>query len=97
MDARRTADRGCAAGIMDKSAHGIRKAGATRDAEDGWTEAELDAKYGWRGGRMAAKYTGKMNREKLALGASDRVKARTSIPAPAHKVRERLEVWLTTQ
>ena len=82
---------------MDKSAHGIRKAGATRDAEDGWTEAELDAKYGWRGGRMAAKYTGKMNREKLALGASDRVKARTSIPAPAHKVRERLEVWLTTQ
>lgn len=77
-----------AAGVPDKSAHGLRKAGATRDAEDGWTEAELDAKYGWRGGRMAAKYTDKMNREKLALAASDRVKSRTSISAPDHKVRE---------
>jgi integrase len=66
-----------AAGVIGKSAHGLRKAGAVRDAHDGYTESELDAKYGWTGGKMAAKYTRSMNRERLALQASDRAKERT--------------------
>lgn len=65
------------AGLVGKSAHGLRKAGAVRDAHDGYTESELDAKYGWTGGKMAAKYTRSMNRERLALQASDRAKGRT--------------------
>ncbi len=36
------------AGIK-KSAHGLRKSGATRDAERGFTESELEAKYAWDG------------------------------------------------
>lgn len=57
---------------VKKSAHGLRKAGATRDAERGWSEAELDAKYGWTGGRQAASYTREMNRERLSVQASMR-------------------------
>jgi hypothetical protein len=75
-----------AAGIF-KSAHGLRKYAATQDANDGWSESELEAKYGWRGGRMASHYTRSMDRERLSLDASDRTKARTSIPAPGKKVR----------
>lgn len=60
------------AASVKKNCHGLRKAGATRDAERGWTEAELDAKYGWRGGRMASLYTRAANRERLSLGASKR-------------------------
>ncbi len=56
------------AGVPDKSAHGLRKAGATRAAENGATEAELDAIFGWTGGRMAAVYTRAANRKKLAKG-----------------------------
>jgi hypothetical protein len=54
----------CRAAGINKSAHGLRKAGATRDANRGWTESELEAKYGWRGGRMASHYTRTMNRER---------------------------------
>lgn len=68
----------CRAAKVYKSAHGLRKAGATRDAERGWTEAELDAKYGWRGGQMAAKYTRGMNRERLSVQAGRRT--RQNIP-----------------
>jgi integrase len=64
----------CRAIGIKKSAHGLRKAGAERDAHRGFTESELDAKYGWRGGQMAAKYTRKMNRERLAIGAADRAR-----------------------
>jgi len=63
----------CAAGIR-KSAHGLRKASATRDANNGFTESELEAKYGWRGGQMASKYTRTMNRERLSIQAAKRVR-----------------------
>lgn len=78
----------CIAAGIDKSAHGLRKAGATRDAERGWSESELEAKYGWRGGRMASHYTQAMNRERLAIQAAERTTKRTSIPAPEGKVRD---------
>lgn len=77
----------CRKAGIHKSAHGLRKAGATRDANRGWTESELEAKYGWRGGRMASHYTRTMNRERLAIQAAQRTTTRTSIPAPDGKVR----------
>jgi integrase len=68
----------CRSAGIRKSAHGLRKAGATRDANDGWTESELEAKYGWRGGQMASKYTRAMNRERLAIQAAKRARANNS-------------------
>jgi integrase len=38
------------AGGIGKSAHGMRKAAATRAAENGATERELEAIFGWSGG-----------------------------------------------
>ena len=58
-----------AAGIVGKSAHGLRKAAATRAADNGATVAELEAIFGWQGGRMAALYTEASNRRKLAARA----------------------------
>jgi integrase len=58
-----------AAGITGKSAHGLRKAAATRAADNGATVAELEAIFGWQGGRMAALYTEAANRRKLAARA----------------------------
>jgi len=55
------------------TAHGLRKAGATRAAENGATEAELEAIFGWRGGRMASKYTRQANRMKLAKQAAGKL------------------------
>jgi integrase len=69
----------CQAAGIKKSAHGLRKAAATRDINRGWTEAELDAKYGWIGGRMAAHYTKTMNRERLAIQAAKRTATVTPI------------------
>lgn len=72
----------CNAAGVNKSAHGIRKAAATADAERGWSDAELDAKYGWTGRRMASLYTRAASRERLSLSASERTKPRTIAPAP---------------
>lgn len=52
-----------------KSAHGVRKIGATRAAENGATVSELEAIFGWEGGRMASLYTKAANRRRLAKGA----------------------------
>lgn len=52
-----------------KSAHGVRKAGATRAAENGATVAELEALFGWQGGRMASVYTRTADRARLAKSA----------------------------
>jgi hypothetical protein len=54
-------------------AHGLRKNAATRAAENDATEAELEAMFGWRGGRMASLYTRAANRERLAIGAGDKL------------------------
>jgi len=81
-----------AAGVVGKSAHGMRKSAATRAAENGATERELEAIFGWSGGRMATLYTKSANRTRLAAGAIgklDRAETenRTSIPAPNAEVR----------
>lgn len=63
-----------AAGILGKSAHGLRKFAATRYAELGLSEAELEPIFGWvRGSGMAAYYTKEANRRSLAEGAAARI------------------------
>jgi integrase len=78
-----------AAGVR-KSAHGVRKIGATRAAENGATVAELEAMFGWQGGGMASLYTRAADRARLAKGAITkltRTEAGHSIPSPDDKVR----------
>jgi integrase len=76
------------AGIPNKSAHGIRKAAATRAANNGATVATLEAIFGWEGGQMAALYTRAADRSALAAEHIGKLsKTRTSIPAPDGKVR----------
>jgi integrase len=60
----------CKAAGVPGSAHGLRKAGATRAANNGATEAQLEALFGWRGGGMASLYTRQANRVKLAKDAA---------------------------
>jgi integrase len=78
-----------AAGIVGKSAHGLRKAAATRAANNGATVAELEAIFGWSGGQMAALYTRSADRKKLAAGAMDKLSRNetgTSMLPPSQKV-----------
>lgn len=71
-----------AAGILDKSAHGVRKLAATIWAERGATEHELMAMFGWMTPQMAALYTRSAHRKRLALNAHDRL-----MPTPGKQVR----------
>jgi integrase len=57
------------AGLQRRSAHGLRKAAATRAANEGATVAELEAIFGWSGGTMAAVYTRAADRRRLSQGA----------------------------
>ena len=78
------------AGVVGKSAHGLRKVGATRAAENGATVAELEAIFGWRGGRMASLYTEAANRSRLSRQAMDKLavnESETKSAAPSEKVR----------
>lgn len=48
-------------------AHGLRKAGARRAAEDGVTEAQLEALFGWADGSLkCVTYTRTANRARMA-------------------------------
>jgi integrase len=64
----------CREAGLSKSAHGLRKMAATRAAERGYSNFEMDATFGWQGGGMADLYTRKINREKLSLNAAERVR-----------------------
>ena len=55
--------------LIHCSAHGLRKAGATRAAENGATEYELMAMFGWDSPKQASLYTRKANRKRLAAEA----------------------------
>jgi integrase len=63
----------CKAAGVSGSAHGLRKAGATRAANNGATEAELEAIFGWRGGKMASLYTRSADRARLARRAINKL------------------------
>lgn len=54
------------AGLRDVSAHGLRKAGATRAAENGATAHQLMAIFGWRTIKQAELYTRAAERSRLA-------------------------------
>jgi integrase len=80
----------CRTAGINKSAHGLRKAGATRAAENGATVAELEAIFGWRGGGMASYYTRSADRKRLAKQAMKklmRTPAEQISAAPTQKVR----------
>lgn len=74
-----------------KAAHGLRKIGATRAAENGATPAQLDALFAWEmGSGTSAVYIREANRKLLALqatGALLRNEEGTSAPAPEYPVR----------
>jgi len=76
----------CRAAGIEKSAHGVRKIGATRAAESGLTVNELEALFGWTGGTMASHYTRTADRKKLALAAAEKIRNRN---APHGKVAVR--------
>lgn len=78
------------------SAHGLRKAGATRAAEGGATDRELMALYGWTSAKMAGHYTKAADRKRLSKSAARYLMPRTEggensphqpheIPAPSKK------------
>jgi integrase len=83
-----------AAGIVGKSAHGLRKAAATRAVNNGATEREIEALFGWTGGQMAALYTRSADRKRLAEGAVEKLarnnetanETSTSMLPPVQKV-----------
>jgi integrase len=78
------------AGVVGKSAHGVRKAGATRAADNGATVHELEAIFGWQGGGMAALYTKTADRKRAsqrAMTMMERTANEHSIPSPDQKVR----------
>jgi integrase len=80
-----------AAGIVGKSAHGMRKAAAIRSALAGASERQMEAIFGWKGGRMARLYTEMASRKTLADSAihtlNREAETGTSIPAPNDRVR----------
>lgn len=64
----------CRAAGVPGSAHGLRKAGATRAANNGASDAELEAIFGWRrGSKQAARYTETASRARLAGGAITKI------------------------
>lgn len=80
----------CRKAGVNKSAHGLRKAGATRAAENGATVAELEAIFGWQGGGMASYYTRSADRKRLAgqaMAKLVRIDEEQNSAAPTQKVR----------
>ena len=57
------------AGLPQCSAHGLRKAGATRAAENGATDRQLMAIFGWTTAVQASTYTKKASKKRLAKDA----------------------------
>src|SRR6516225_12355254 len=62
-----------AAGLRDRSAHGLRKAAATRAAISGATLAQLNAIFGWTGAKMALHYIETADRTRLAGDAMEKL------------------------
>lgn len=80
----------CRKAGIKKSAHGLRKIGATRAANNGATVAQLNAIFGWTGSKMASHYTQNADRARLAREAIGKLvnETATSISSPLQKVRE---------
>jgi hypothetical protein len=74
---------------VNKSAHGLRKIGATRAANNGATVAQLNAIFGWSGSKMASLYTANADRARLSREHMDKLRneSATKYAAPMGKVR----------
>jgi integrase len=72
----------CAAAKVPGSAHGLRKAGATRAAENGATTTELKALFGWTDDAMPSHYTKTANRALVATGASSKMERKLDNLSP---------------
>jgi integrase len=59
----------CDAAGVRGAAHGLRKAGASRAAENGATNEQLKAIFGWADDKMPSLYTRSANRARLAASA----------------------------
>jgi integrase len=68
-----------AAGLSNLSAHGLRKAGATRLAEAGATDHEIMAWGGWSSLKEVQRYTKAADRKRLALQAAGKLKTGTEV------------------
>jgi integrase len=80
----------CRAAGVKKSAHGLRKIGATRAANNGASETQLNAIFGRSGSKMASLYTQAADQARLAKDAMNKLlgnETATSIPSPKGKVR----------
>lgn len=66
------------AGLHHCSAHGLRKAAATRLADRGATEHQLMAWFGWTSAREAERYTRMANRKLLAQSAGKLISGTSS-------------------
>jgi integrase len=79
----------CRLAGVNKSAHGLRKIGATRAANNGATVAQLNAIFGWSGSKMASHYTANADRARLARESMDKLRNETATKsaAPGDKVR----------
>jgi site-specific recombinase XerD len=65
------------AGLPQCSAHGLRKAGAVRAAENGATPHELMAIFGWLSLKEAERYTAAARRRRLSRNATELLKRNT--------------------
>lgn len=77
------------AGLPQCSAHGLRKAAATRLADAGATAYELMAWFGWTSIREAERYTKQANRKRLAESAGKLISG-TSSGKPATQFAKNL-------
>ena len=68
----------CKAAGCPGSAHGLRKSGATRAAENGASDRTLMAMFGWKTAKMASVYTKAADRKRMAkAGGQLLLKAQT--------------------
>lgn len=70
----------CRAAGVPGAAHGLRKAAATRAAENGATTNELMAMFGWTTSDQAELYTKAADRKRMGIAASDKLNFRTEEP-----------------
>jgi integrase len=68
------------------SAHGLRKAGATRLAEHGCTDHEIMAWGGWKTLAEVQRYTKAANRKRLAQQAAEKLKTGTKVANLPHRL-----------
>ena len=73
-----------AAGLRNRTAHGLRKIAAIRCAENGASVPQMNAIFGWTGAKMALHYIEGASRKKMAADAMEKLnKDRTSNVAPS--------------